>query len=86
MIVFPQSSLSGFFIIKRKYLKNSLNKIFYGYGEFYIRLLFYMQKRGINIKEIPVQYAQRKYGTSKSRLIKMLILYICLLLPRSENV
>ena len=68
-------NLSGFFIIKRKYLKNSLNKIFYGYGEFYIRLLFYMQKRGINIKEIPVQYAQRKYGTSKSRLIKMLILY-----------
>lgn len=68
-------NLSGFFIIKKKYLINELNKIFYGYGEFYIRLLFYMQKKRIKIKEIPVKYALRKYGTSKSRLIRMFLLY-----------
>lgn len=68
-------NLSGFFIIKKKYLIKDLNKIFYGYGEFYIRLLFYMQKKNIKINEVPVKYALRKYGTSKSRLVRMLILY-----------
>ena len=68
-------NLSGFFIIKKKFLKKEINKIFYGYGEFYIRLLFYMQNKQIKIDEIPVKYGLRKYGQSKSRLIRMLILY-----------
>ncbi len=68
-------NLSGFFIIKKKFLKNDINKIFYGYGEFYIRLLFYMQKKEIEIDEIAVKYGLRKYGYSKSRLVRMLILY-----------
>ncbi len=68
-------NLSGFFIIKKKFLKNEIYKIFYGYGEFYIRLLFYMQRKKIKINEIPVRYGLRKYGYSKSRLVRMLILY-----------
>ncbi len=68
-------NLSGFFIIKKKYLENKLDKIFFGYGEFYIRLLFFMQKDKININEIPIKYGLRKYGYSKSKLIKMLFLY-----------
>ena len=38
-------NMSGFFIIKKSFLNNMLDKIFYGYGDFYIRLLFYMQKK-----------------------------------------
>lgn len=68
-------NLSGFFIIKKKYLSKNLNKIFYGYGEYYIRLLFYLQNQQINIGETPVKYDFRKYGTSKSKLLKMFFLY-----------
>lgn len=38
-------NLSGFFIIKKKFVENLLNQIFYGYGDFYIRLLYIMQKK-----------------------------------------
>ena len=68
-------NLSGFFIIEKKFLKINLKKIFYGYGDFYIRLLFFMQKKGISIKEVPVKYDVRKYGVSKSKLVKMFISY-----------
>ena len=68
-------NMSGFFIIKKKYLQEKLDKIFYGYGEFYIRLLFFMQKERIKISEIPVRYGPRRYGYSKSKLIKMSIIY-----------
>ena len=68
-------NLSGFFIIKKKFLQDKLDQIFYGYGEFYIRLLFYMQNKKLKIDEIPVKYGKRKHGYSKSKLIKMLFLY-----------
>lgn len=68
-------NMSGFFIIKKKYLNEKLDKIFYGYGEFYIRLLFFMQREDIKISEIPVKYGLRKYGYSKSKLIKMAFKY-----------
>ncbi len=68
-------NLSGFFIIKKNLISKILNKTFYGYGEYYIRLLFYLQKKKITIKEIPVKYGARKYGTSKSKLLAMFFLY-----------
>ena len=34
-----------------------------------------MQKKEIEIDEIAVKYGLRKYGYSKSRLVRMLILY-----------
>ena len=40
-------NLSGFFIIKKIKLSKILGKTFYGYGEFYIRLLYYMQKNNL---------------------------------------
>ena len=69
-------NMSGFFVIKKRFLKGKLDKIFYGYGEFYIRLLFFMQREGILIGEIPVKYGLRRYGYSKSKLIKMAVNYI----------
>ena len=52
-----------------------LDKIFYGYGDFYIRLLFYMQKKNIRINEVPVRYGPRRFGQSKTKFVKILILY-----------
>ena len=68
-------NLSGFFILKKKYIINRLDEIFYGYGDFYIRLLYFIQKRKINILDHPVKYDTRKFGQSKSRLVKMFISY-----------
>ena len=68
-------NLSGFFIIKKSFLNNMLVKIFYGYGDFYIRLLFYIQKKNLRIRETPVRYAPRKFGQSKSKFVKLLFLY-----------
>ena len=68
-------NLSGFFIINKSILKKDLDKIFYGYGDFYIRLLYFVQKQNISICDFPVKYDLRKYGHSKSRLVKMLISY-----------
>ena len=68
-------NMSGFFIIKKSFLNNMLDKIFYGYGDFYIRLLFYMQKKNLRIRETPVRYAPRKFGQSKTKFVKILFLY-----------
>ena len=68
-------NMSGFFIIKKSFLNNMLDKIFYGYGDFYIRLLFYMQKKNLRIRETPVRYAPRKFGQSKTNFVKILFLY-----------
>lgn len=68
-------NLSGFFIIKKIFLLKKINKIFYGYGDFYIRLLFFVQKKKISICDFPVKYDLRKYGQSKSKLIRMFISY-----------
>ena len=68
-------NMSGFFIIKKSLLSKRLNKIFYGYGDFYIRLLFYMKKKKLKIQEVPVKYGPRKFGQSKTKFFKILILY-----------
>ena len=68
-------NMSGFFIIKKSFLNNILNKIFYGYGDFYIRLLFYMQKKNLRILETLVRYEPRKFGQSKTSFVKILFLY-----------
>lgn len=68
-------NLSGFFILKKNLITMPLSKIFYGYGEYYIRLLFYLQKKKITIKEMPVKYGVRKYGISKSKLVTMFVIY-----------
>ena len=62
-------------MIKKNKLSNIIDKTFYGYGEFYIRLLYFLQKSDLKICEVPVKYAPRKFGESKSKLLKMLFLY-----------
>lgn len=68
-------NLSGFFILKKKLITKYISKVFYGYGEYYIRLLYYLNKKRTKIKEIPVRYGSRKYGESKSKLLTMFFLY-----------
>lgn len=69
-------NLSGFFAFKKGVL-DGLNPeaIFYGYGDYFIRFLYVMQKQKRFILEIPVVYKDRKGGLSKTNLKKELLRY-----------
>lgn len=68
--------LSGFFITHAKYVKNvTMKKMFYGFGDYFIRLIFYMQKRGMQLEEVPVYYKDRTSGVSKSKFVPMFFSY-----------
>ncbi len=69
-------NLSGFFAFNKSILDGvRLESIFYGYGDYFIRFLYIMQKRKKFILEIPVVYKDRKGGLSKTNLKKELIRY-----------
>lgn len=69
-------NLSGFFLIKGEKLKNfALNKIFYGYGDYFIRLVREAKRHELNITEIPVYYKNRPSGESKSEFMHMFMDY-----------
>jgi len=68
---------SGFYAIKKSQLYQlPLEEIYRGYGDYHLRLVWYAKKLGLKIKEISVFYPKRKFGTSKSNLIKMFFSYL----------
>jgi len=70
-------NLSGFFAFKKEILNNvDLESIFYGYGDYYIRFLYIMQKQKKFILEVPVVYEDRKGGLSKTNFKNEIIRYI----------
>lgn len=71
-----RDNLSGFFAIKRSELdKLPLDKIFFGYGDYFIRLIYLAKKQGNTFAELPSFYRDREYGASKSQFLKMFIDY-----------
>jgi len=78
-----QDNLSGFFSIKKdKLIQLDYSQIFWGYGDYFFRLLFYSERLKFNILAVPVIYKQRKYGQSKTSFARTLFKYtkevICL--------
>ena len=68
---------SGFIAIKKKLLNFiPIRKIFYGYGDYFFRFLFYLNKETNNKKEIPVKYKDRFKGNSKTNFLKYLFIYL----------
>ena len=71
-----QDNLGGYFVMRReKILSLPLDYIFLGYGEYFFRLLYFAQRYGLTVIEIPAIYRLRGYGTSKSSFMKMLSSY-----------
>jgi dolichol-phosphate mannosyltransferase len=71
-----RDSLCGFFAMRREtLLALDLKTIFSGYGEYFIRLVFFARQNGLKIKEIPVFYTLRKTGESKSNFTSMIADY-----------
>lgn len=67
---------SGFLAVKKEVFRVlDLDRIFYGYGDYCIRLLYYATQKGLKITEIPVVYRKRVHGESKTNLRRHLIMY-----------
>ena len=71
-----EDNLGGFFCIERKNLMQlPFEKIFYGYGDYYFRLLYFAKKKNFSIAEIPARYTTRTKGKSKSKFFQMAYKY-----------
>ena len=71
-----QDNLGGYFTMPReKIYLLPFDKIFFGYGDYFFRLLHYAQQARMTIVEVPAQYQERRGGRSKSNFPKMLLSY-----------
>ncbi len=67
-----KDNLSGFFAMKSIELeKLDFNKIFWGYGDYFIRLIYLSKNQGNKLSELPSFYKDREYGASKSQFLNM---------------
>lgn len=70
-------ALFGFISIRRAALDGlKFDEIFYGYGDYCIRLLSQLQRKNKNILQIPGVLGERLSGQGNSRLLKTLIQYL----------
>ncbi len=69
-------SLYGFFAIKRNIIqKLDYDKIFWGFGDYYIRFLYYLQEEKATILQIPVINGERLKGEGNSKFMKVFLQY-----------
>jgi len=67
---------SGYYAIHKTDLeKLGLSRIYYGYGDYHLRLVFYAAQSGYKMVEVPTTYQTRIGGVSKSKLAQMAIEY-----------
>ena len=70
-------SLYGYFSIRRDVLEElDYDKIFWGYGDYCIRLMFYLQQQRAKILQFPAENGKRFSGTGNKHLIKVFFQYI----------
>lgn len=63
-------SLSGYLCFRRGLLgRLDADAVFYGYGDYAVRLLYHVVRSGGRVLELPTVYRARKGGTSKTRLL-----------------
>jgi dolichol-phosphate mannosyltransferase len=68
---------SGFFSIgKRNLQRLEFEKIFYGYGDYFLRLLYYAERMNLKVLEIPTFYPQRASGKSKTQLVPVMCRFL----------
>jgi dolichol-phosphate mannosyltransferase len=69
-------SLYGFFAIKSEVLKKlDFDKIFWGYGDYCIRLMYYLQDLNASILQFPAVNGVRMAGTGNNHFFRILIQY-----------
>jgi dolichol-phosphate mannosyltransferase len=71
-----QDNSGGFFVARRDALFSlPFDEIFFGYGDYFFRLLHFAQKARLKIIEIPAEYLARSHGQSKSHWLSMFVGY-----------
>jgi dolichol-phosphate mannosyltransferase len=71
-----QDNLSGLFSIRRAALYDlPWDTIFRGYGDYFLRLLYYAARKRQSILEVPVYYELRTSGESKTSFLPIFLLY-----------
>lgn len=69
-------SLYGFYAIHRSVMsKVNYDKIFWGYGDYCIRLMYYLQELDSTILQIPVVNRRRSRGQANTRFLKTFFQY-----------
>lgn len=69
-------NMSGFFVFRKDILKSlKRENVFYGYGDYFIRFLYAIQKLNISVVEIPVYYQAREGGVSKTNFMTEIFKY-----------
>ena len=69
-------SLYGYISIKKEIIsKLNYDKIFWGKGDYCIRLTYYLQKEKVSILQIPAVNGERLSGEGNRKFIKTFILY-----------
>ena len=63
-------NLYGYYAVRKTAMeKLSYDRIFWGYGDYFIRLLYYLQKDGVNILQFPAANGKRLSGKGNSKFI-----------------
>ena len=76
-----QDNLGGFWVARARLIRRlPFDEIFFGYGDYYFRLLHFAQHAGMKIIELPSQYCERTTGASKSNFSKLLFQYSAMVL------
>jgi dolichol-phosphate mannosyltransferase len=76
-----QDNLGGFWVARARLIRRlPFEEIFFGYGDYYFRLLHFAQYAGMKIIELPSQYCERTAGASKSNFGKLLFQYSAMVL------
>ena len=70
-------SLAGYFAMSRPWLDRlPADRIFWGYGDYFIRLLWHAKRAGAVVREVPVVYPPRLAGESKTRFVATGLRYV----------
>ena len=71
-----QDNLGGFWVARADAIRKlPFDDIFFGYGDYYFRMLHYLQADGAKIVEVPANYTKRAAGKSKSNFLKLMVGY-----------
>lgn len=73
---FITDNLYGFFAIRKEIIeKLDYDKIFWGHGDYCIRLMYYLQEQDVEILQFPAINGKRLKGQGNSRFFKVFVQY-----------
>jgi dolichol-phosphate mannosyltransferase len=67
---------SGYYAVRKTDVEAlGIKRIYYGYGDYHLRLVFFAAQAGWKMEEVPTTYQARLGGASKSKLLEMAVKY-----------